>query len=280
MPDGPLPACSSCTERGLAVNASRTPKGYRMLKEVGHPLASRSGLLLLHRKLLYDRIGPGWHPCHWCGEPVEWRAGRLAKGALVVDHVDHDKLNNSPENLVPSCNPCNCHRVRGEEWEPWTPGTPVGRPDRLHAKCRKGHLLTDDNIYIRPDTSARRCLTCALELARESYYAKTPAERANAVTRNRQRIPCPVCGELKARGDMRRHIRAMHDRTPVRQERHQAQLAAVIEAMRSISADGRKVTVRLFREQVPGFATMEQAYGYRTLAAKVGIAVRPYGGSR
>lgn len=116
-------------------------KRYRMVKAPGHPMASKTGLTLLHRKVLFDKIGPERHPCHWCGEWVEWIAGRLRKGALVVDHLDHDKDNNSPENLVPSCNACNAHRLRGEAWDAWTPGSPVGRPDRNHASCPKGHPL-------------------------------------------------------------------------------------------------------------------------------------------
>jgi hypothetical protein len=253
-----------------------TPKRYHMVRAPGHALAGPSGLMLLHRKLLFERIGPGWHPCYWCGEPVEWRRGGLTVGALVADHVDHDKLNNDPANLVPSCNPCNAHRLRGESWDPWKPGAPIGRPDRLHARCRKGHLLTPDNVYIRPDTGRRRCLTCIKAAGQQKYEARTPEQREADLERGRQAIPCPVCGEMRGRTSMRRHIRAMHDQVPIRQQRHEAQLTSVLEAMQSISADSRKITVRLFREQIPGFASMEKVYGYRVLAEKVGITVRPY----
>ncbi|QAY13973.1 HNH endonuclease [Mycobacterium phage Colt] len=57
-----------------------------------------------HRIVLYDKIGPGTHPCHWCGKPVTWGEG------LQTDHVDWDRLNNTPDNLVPSCRPCNFNR--------------------------------------------------------------------------------------------------------------------------------------------------------------------------
>lgn len=140
---------------------TRTLKGYRMAEVPEHPLAGKYGLILVHRKVLYDRIGPGWHPCHWCGELVEWRVSKLAKGVLVVDHLDHDILNNAPGNLVPSCNPCNFRRRRGEVWEPWTPGAPDQK--RQHGKlgeCVNGHLLTDDNVYVRPDTGYRQCRAC------------------------------------------------------------------------------------------------------------------------
>jgi hypothetical protein len=185
---------------------TRTLKGYRMAEVPGYPLAGKNGLILFHRKVLYDRIGPGWHPCHWCGRLVEWRVSQPTKDVLVVDHLDHDIRNNAPENLVPSCNPCNCRRRRGEMWDPWIPGTPVGR---RHQECANGHLLTDDNVYMRPDTGHRQCLTCKKAAHRAQWAAKTPAEREAAGARNRERVPCPVCGELKARGGM-----AAHTRTP------------------------------------------------------------------
>lgn len=66
---------------------------------------------LEHRRILLAQIGPGVHPCHWCEIPVEWLDGaKTAPGALVVDHVDEDKTNNAPSNLVPSCCRCNARR--------------------------------------------------------------------------------------------------------------------------------------------------------------------------
>jgi len=42
----------------------------------------------LHRAELYDAIGPGMHPCHHCGDLVEWGI------TLEVDHLDHNRQNN------------------------------------------------------------------------------------------------------------------------------------------------------------------------------------------
>jgi hypothetical protein len=84
--------------------------GYRTLTIHGHPLADRWGHVLEHRAVLYDAIGPGEHPCHWCGKPVSWLAPQRVNG-LDVDHVDFDPLNNDPGNLVPSCNSCNVRRA-------------------------------------------------------------------------------------------------------------------------------------------------------------------------
>ena len=90
--------------------------GYRVLTGLqGHPLARRTrgfrgrGEVMEHRKVLYDAIGPGPHLCHWgCGKSLGW--GGI--GGIIVDHLDDDRLNNSPENLVPSCNHCNMYRAK------------------------------------------------------------------------------------------------------------------------------------------------------------------------
>ena len=91
-------------------------KPYRVLHgQQGHPLAHR-GAVREHRKVLYDAVGPGPHECHWnetygCGRiSLEW--GGLQGDSLCVDHLDHDRTNNAPENLVPSCIACNLRRGR------------------------------------------------------------------------------------------------------------------------------------------------------------------------
>lgn len=80
-----------------------------------HPLLSseKSHNVGTHRIVLWDKIGPGTHPCYHCGRLVTWRPGRSRgdKDALVVDHLDNDSRNNDPDNLVPSCFGCNAHRT-------------------------------------------------------------------------------------------------------------------------------------------------------------------------
>jgi hypothetical protein len=84
--------------------------GYIEVRRPGHPLA-RKDRALLHRIVLWDRIGPGPHPCNWCGRSVDWSYG-LTGDVLVADHLDHDTANNDSANLVPSCHPCNSARHR------------------------------------------------------------------------------------------------------------------------------------------------------------------------
>jgi hypothetical protein len=98
--------------------------GYVRISKQEHPLAI-NGWLYEHRMVLYDLIGSGAHACHWCGKAVVWVKGKCSKGSLVPDHLDGDRTNNSPENLVPSCNPCNAARGLFQAWverhsdDPW-----------------------------------------------------------------------------------------------------------------------------------------------------------------
>lgn len=91
-------------------------------------------MLVVHRRVLYEAIGPGEHDCHWCRAPVAW----LAEGdaALIVDHLDDDKLNNAPDNLVPSCNACNVTRGL---FQAWVRARAENDPERLAEIVR--HML-------------------------------------------------------------------------------------------------------------------------------------------
>lgn len=82
--------------------------GYRIIKAHGHPVATSQGKAYEHRVVLYEKLGQGPHPCHWCGKRMPWKGG--AAVAINVDHLDGDRLNNSPDNLVASCLDCNTKR--------------------------------------------------------------------------------------------------------------------------------------------------------------------------
>lgn len=84
---------------------------YRMTTVKGHPIAPPTGQVAVARLILWGKIGPGPHPCNWCGIPVNWNPGNpYNPDSLVADHLDWDTSNDDPVNLVPSCNPCNAHR--------------------------------------------------------------------------------------------------------------------------------------------------------------------------
>lgn len=93
-------------ESGITASLGRR---YKTRYAPGHPLASKHGTVYVHRQVLYDTIGPGPHPCHWCSKQLDW----LPKGyatAIQVDHLNGDGADNIPENLVASCGPCNSTR--------------------------------------------------------------------------------------------------------------------------------------------------------------------------
>jgi hypothetical protein len=65
-----------------------------------------------HRRVLLEAIGPGTHPCHWCGRSVSWDLSYPKdRDALVADHLDGVKTNNDPANLVPAHGRCNLARA-------------------------------------------------------------------------------------------------------------------------------------------------------------------------
>jgi hypothetical protein len=64
-----------------------------------------------HKYVLYEKYGPGKHPCHWCGTTLKWARGNRS-GVILADHLDGDVRNNAPDNLVVSCNGCNTIRGR------------------------------------------------------------------------------------------------------------------------------------------------------------------------
>lgn len=126
-----------------------TRQGYRALTgHWGHPLA-KDGEILEHRKVLFDRVGFGPHPCFWCRRPLSWIQIR-------ADHLDGDRLHNDPANLVVACDGCNVRRGRAGNPREWDPN-----------RCVRGHVFDEVNTYI--DNRGRRsCRTC-----KHDYYVKT-----------------------------------------------------------------------------------------------------------
>jgi uncharacterized Zn-finger protein len=80
-------------------------EGYILIPANGHPLAlPGDSHIYEHRKVYYDAHGAGPFDCYHCGAGVTWQT-------MDVDHLDDDRKNNAPGNLVASCPICN--RLRG-----------------------------------------------------------------------------------------------------------------------------------------------------------------------
>lgn len=100
-------------KRKRAANGSGTLRkdGYIQVRKPGHPTASVNGFAFEHRMLLWDKIGPGAHNCHYCSKSIMWHVD------LECDHLDHNRSNNNLENLVPCCEECNRARWNREKTE-------------------------------------------------------------------------------------------------------------------------------------------------------------------
>jgi hypothetical protein len=115
--------------------------GYRILTmQQGHPLVCHNGELKEHRKVLYEKIGPGSHHCYRCGKELSW-------DEIIPDHLDEDRLNNDPENLEPCCRKCN--------WDRNNPNVVKG----AKTSCINGHQYTPENTRIN-SKGYRECWTC------------------------------------------------------------------------------------------------------------------------
>lgn len=202
--------------RILRDGTRRWDRSYVRTKLAGHPLAWNSGWVHEHRAVLWAKIGPGTHACHWCGKPVRWggpRQGREGKPtALIADHLDGFALNNAPENLVPSCFSCNLTRrtprVCGQ-----CGSSLEGR--RRHARfcsatCRgraaRGELVP----------SPRRCRGCKRPIAGRRADAVWCSERCRARFRARKRAKAGT--EPSAAAQIPDPARRRLDRQPVELE--------------------------------------------------------------
>lgn len=83
--------------------------GYVMVFAPNHPLARRrtARYEYEHRIVFYNTHGEGPFRCYWCGRQIDWMT-------MHVDHLDKNRSNNEPGNLVSSCPVCNQGRGRGQ----------------------------------------------------------------------------------------------------------------------------------------------------------------------
>lgn len=76
----------------------------------------------VHRIVGREKYPDEEQECTWCLRPVIW--DEKGPYELIIDHVDHDRGNNRPDNLVPACPRCNLRRRPGVDPVPgaWAEG--------------------------------------------------------------------------------------------------------------------------------------------------------------
>ena len=142
------------------------PTARRQVWNPTHPLADKRGYALESRIILHETIGPGPHPCHWCKTTVRWMPGAgLRTGALVADHVNGNIHLNTPENLVPACQPCNVERRRNrvgdaELFLTRKNGTRLRAVERLCEHCTATFLIAPSALT-RPNKGRFCSMSCA-----------------------------------------------------------------------------------------------------------------------
>lgn len=78
--------------------------GYWTVWIKDHPLAGKGGYVYEHRAVAFAKYGDGIQTCHWCSAAISW-------SETDVDHLDWNRSNNVPDNVVTACNRCNAIRV-------------------------------------------------------------------------------------------------------------------------------------------------------------------------
>ena len=80
--------------------------GYLHLRWTPHPLSSTDGNVYLHRIVAYAKY-KGLDPvCHYCRKPLRWKSDDWSD-RVTGEHLNGNKLDNSPKNIEVACNPCN-----------------------------------------------------------------------------------------------------------------------------------------------------------------------------
>lgn len=92
-------------------------QGYMVQHNPDHPLADANGTVYYHRLVMWDRLDGQPTTCAFCARAIGWSVP--GGDSISVEHLDGDRQNNHPLNLVAACFSCNAKRVRWIERHSW-----------------------------------------------------------------------------------------------------------------------------------------------------------------
>lgn len=152
-------ACSSRVNSQLAADATRRPFAKRFWEKVNRCGPDECWPWTASLRNGYGQIYDGVdseHPRALYAHRVAWE---LLRGPIPddrqLDHICRNRACVNPAHLEPVTLQENLRRGAGFGQSLYTP-----KPRGKRSHCKRGHPLTEDNLYTAPKGGKRECLTC------------------------------------------------------------------------------------------------------------------------
>ncbi len=172
-----------------------------------------------YRRQFLAGHGPGPWPCHFCGESITEAGGRrLERQSLVIHHLDEDRSNGAPSNLVAAHHGCHVSFHRQGEKHPL-----YGKPRSAETRAKMRESMTgwhptpeqraklSEALRGRPTSPETRAKISAALRGKHRDRRASAEARARMVEaqRNRPVLTCSICGRvIKGQGPFALHQRS------------------------------------------------------------------------
>lgn len=149
--------------------------------------------------------GTGPWPCGHCGDLVEAIDGRVDSD--VVHHIDHDRTNNDPSNLVAMHRTCHAthHHAAVEKSPEHRRRISEALNGRQLSEAHKESIAAaaKHRAPISDETKEKMRRSALGKSLSESHKEKLRRPKSN-------KVPCHVCGRIMCAGWLARHIPKEH----------------------------------------------------------------------